>query len=78
MGYPPSQKTTGLPVDERAKGLVLRRDAAQTKWRITAPQPEAKAGRPMGPRVYRWGSILQIYRLGPSSAPVPFRLFREQ
>jgi hypothetical protein len=55
--YPPSQKTTGLPVDECRAMVTLRRDVAPRLRRITTAQPKAKTGIFMGPRVYPWGSI---------------------
>jgi hypothetical protein len=54
--YPPSQNTTGMPVDEcvTSYGAMF----APRPWRITAAQPKAKTGILMVPRVHPRGSIV--------------------
>jgi hypothetical protein len=51
--YPPSQKTTGMPVDECKKIAKL--------FATARCHPKDKTGILMGPRVYPWGSIGRRY-----------------
>jgi len=62
--YPPSQKTTGLPVDECANAHYAParcRPEAEADNRgeaFPSIDGKAKTGNLMGPRVYPWGSII--------------------
>ena len=64
--YPPSQKTTGLPVDECANARYAparcRPEAEADKRGEACPSidGQAKTGNLMGPLVYPWGSITRF------------------